>query len=67
MPGCNGKVAGNQLLKQHEHPKHSYLQKVLYNFGYRMMIRAAGGVIMSAVERYFAGGSVIARTLIMQG
>ncbi|HEX6431266.1 MAG TPA: hypothetical protein VF008_26430 [Niastella sp.] len=36
-------------------------------FGYRMMIRAAGSVIMDAVERYFAGGSEITRTHIYAG
>jgi hypothetical protein len=32
-----------------------------------MMVRVAGSVIMRAVERYFAGGSVITRTQIRQG
>jgi hypothetical protein len=41
--------------------------KLFTNFGYRMKIRAAGSVIMNAVERYFAGGSEITRTHIMQG
>jgi len=44
--GYNGRVMCNKLFTI---------------FGYSMMIRAAGGVIMDVVERYFAGGSEITR------
>ena len=52
MIGCYGSITCNKLFT---------------NFGYRMMIRAAGNFILDAVEPYFAGGSEITRTQFNAG
>ena len=54
MTGCHDRVAAQPGRDNNKQIEVAATDKFFILFGYRMMIREAGGDIMGAVERYFA-------------